>query len=198
MRPSIDFYFDFGSPASYLAYTQMPILAEETGAQVNYKPVLLGGIFKMVGNTPPGALKPKGRYMTIDLKRYAERYGVPFAMNPHFPVNTLALMRGATAVQADQPDRFLPFCDALFKAMWVDGKNLNDPAVVGSTLAEAGFDPSAMMTAIQDQSVKDKLKAETEAAAARGIFGLPTMFVGEEMFFGQDRLDFVREYAARG
>ncbi len=192
---TIEFLFDFGSPATYLAHTQMPRLATDTGAQVDYVPMLLGGVFKATGNSSPMAVPAKGRWMGRDLARWAGRYGVPFAFNPHFPVNTLTLMRGAVAVQARQPERFMPYVDAVFRAMWVEPVDLGDPAVLASTLRAAGFDPHELLAMVGDAEVKARLIANTEAAVARGVFGAPTFFVGSEMFFGQDRLDFVREAA---
>jgi len=192
----VDFYFDFGSPAAYLAATQLPKIAADAGAALVWKPMLLGGVFQATGNHSPAEIKPKGPYMTADLQRYARRYGVPFAHNPHFPINTLLLMRAASGIQAQQPERFAEFVDAIFKAIWIDGRNMNDPAVVGEVLQAAGFDAAAVLALANAQETKDKLKATTQEAVERGVFGAPTMFVGKDMFWGQDRLDFVREYLA--
>ncbi|MCP1624038.1 2-hydroxychromene-2-carboxylate isomerase [Pseudomonas nitroreducens] len=196
MSKSVEFYFDFGSPTSYLAYTQLPGICAEAGASLVYRPVLLGGVFQATGNASPIAIPAKGRYTLIDMTRFARRYGVPLKMNPHFPINTLTLMRAATGVQLRQPERFEALLACVFKGMWVDALNLGDPAVLGPLLAEAGFDPQALLALTAEQEVKDALKANTEAAIKRGMFGAPTMFVGNEMFFGQDRLDFVREALA--
>ncbi|TLP74590.1 2-hydroxychromene-2-carboxylate isomerase [Pseudomonas nitroreducens] len=196
MSKSVEFYFDFGSPTSYLAYTQLPAICAEAGAGLVYRPVLLGGVFQATGNTSPIAIPAKGRYTMIDMLRFARRYGVPLKMNPYFPINTLTLMRAATGVQLRQPERFEALLACVFKGMWVDALNLGDPAVLGPLLAEAGFDPQALLALTAEQEVKDALKANTEAAIKRGMFGAPTMFVGSEMFFGQDRLDFVREALA--
>nr|WP_294972055.1 2-hydroxychromene-2-carboxylate isomerase [uncultured Pseudomonas sp.] len=196
MSKSVEFYFDFGSPTSYLAYTQLPAICAEAGAELVYRPVLLGGVFQATGNTSPIAIPAKGRYTMIDMLRFARRYGVPLKMNPHFPINTLTLMRAATGVQLRQPERFEALLACVFKGMWVDALNLGDPAVLGPLLAEAGFDPQALLALTAEQEVKDALKANTEVAIKRGMFGAPTMFVGGEMFFGQDRLDFVREALA--
>ncbi|MBD9501834.1 2-hydroxychromene-2-carboxylate isomerase [Pseudomonas sp. BGr12] len=196
MSKSVEFYFDFGSPTSYLAYTQLPAICAEAGAGLVYRPVLLGGVFQATGNASPIAIPAKGRYTMIDMLRFARRYGVPLKMNPHFPINTLTLMRAATGVQLRQPERFEALLACVFKGMWVDALNLGDPAVLGPLLAEAGFDPQALLALTAEQEVKDALKANTEAAIKRGMFGAPTMFVGDEMFFGQDRLDFVREALA--
>lgn len=193
MSKSVEFYFDFGSPTSYLAYTQLPKICAETGAALVYRPVLLGGVFQATGNASPIAVPAKGRYTLIDMTRFARRYGVPMKMNPHFPINTLTLMRAATGVQLRQPERFEALLACVFKGMWVDALNLGDAAVLGPLLAEAGFDPQALLALTAEQDVKDALKANTEAAIKRGMFGAPTFFVGNEMFFGQDRLDFVRE-----
>lgn len=196
MSKSVEFYFDFGSPTSYLAYTQLPQICAETSAELVYRPVLLGGVFQATGNASPIAIPAKGRYTLIDIGRFARRYGVPLKMNPHFPINTLTLMRAATGIQLRQPERFGDFLACVFKGMWVDALNLGDPAVLGPLLAEAGFDPQALLALTAEQEIKDALKANTEVAIKRGMFGAPTMFVGNEMFFGQDRLDFVREALA--
>jgi 2-hydroxychromene-2-carboxylate isomerase len=193
---TVEFFFDFGSPASYLAWTQLPALCAAGGATLIYRPMLLGGVFQATGNASPVTVPAKGRYMLTDLARFARRYGVPMQFNPHFPVNTLALMRGAVGLQLRQPQRFVDYVSAMFNAMWVDGRNMADPVVLGEALAQAGFDPSAVLALTADPAVKDALKANTEQAVRRGAFGAPTMFVGDQMFFGQDRLDFVREALA--
>ena len=193
---TLDFYFDYGSPAAYLAWTQLPALCAQAGATLVNQPFLLGGAFQATGNRPPISVPAKGMYLFKDLTRYAKRYGVVFNMNPNFPINTLTFMRAAVGLQMREPTRLEAFSAAVFKGIWVDGLNLNDPQIVGSMLAGAGFDPAAMMTMASDAAVKDELKARTEAAVARGIFGAPTFFVGDEMFWGQDRLDFVREALA--
>jgi 2-hydroxychromene-2-carboxylate isomerase len=191
MGKTVEFYFDFGSPASYLAWTQLPDIAARAGAQIAWRPVLLGGIFQATGNRSPAEIPAKGVYMFRDLARFAQRYGVPFNLNPHFPINTLQLMRGAIAFQHRKPESFQRYVEAIFKAIWVDGLNLNDPAAVGGVLGRAGLNPQEVLAMVGEQEIKDKLRAETDAAVKRGLFGVPTMFVEEEMFFGQDRLDFV-------
>lgn len=193
MTKVAEFFFDVGSPASYLAWTQMPALCAQAGASLVYKPMLLGGVFQATGNASPAMVPAKGRYMTVDLGRFAKRYGVDFRMNPHFPINTLQLMRGVIGMQVRQPARFEAFLGAVFTALWVKGANLNDPAVTAATLVEAGFDPAEVFALVNDADIKAALKTNTEEAVARGVFGAPTVFVGDAMFFGQDRLDFVRE-----
>jgi 2-hydroxychromene-2-carboxylate isomerase len=193
MTKSLEFYFDVGSPAAYLAYTQLPTIAAETGATIIWQPMLLGGVFQATGNSSPAAVPAKGKYMFGDLERFARRYGVPFRHNPHFPINTLMLMRGAVGLQLRQDERFGRYLKAVFEAIWVNGKNLNDLAETGAVLHAAGFDAAAILALVSQQDVKDRLKVLTQRAVGRGIFGAPTMFVGEQMFWGQDRLEFVRE-----
>jgi 2-hydroxychromene-2-carboxylate isomerase len=193
MSKQVEFFFDVGSPTTYLAWTQLPALCAQAGAALVYRPMLLGAVFQATGNVSPATVPAKGRYMDIDMARFARRYGVPLTMNPHFPVNTLTLMRGATGAQLRAPDRFPAYLRAVFHAMWVEPQNLNDPTVAATMLAAAGFDPAEVMGWVGDAEVKAALRATTEEAIARGAFGAPTMFVGAQMFFGQDRLDFVRE-----
>ena len=193
---AIEFWFDFGSPTTYLAHTQLPRIARETGAQLIYKPMLLGGVFKATGNASPVSVPAKGRWMNRDIARWAARYGVPFAFNPHFPINTLTLMRGAVGLQTRRsPEAFTRYVDAVFDAMWVLPRNLGDIGELSTVLAKAGLEGEAFAALAADPEVKAALVAQTEQAVARGVFGAPTCFVGDEMFFGQDRLDFVREAA---
>lgn len=193
MSKTLEFFFDLGSPATYLAYTQLPGLCAETGTQLIYQPMLLGGVFKATGNASPATIAAKGRYMFLDLARYAKRYNVPLTFNPNFPINTLTLMRAVTGIQMHQPERFIDFIDCLFRALWVEGDHLGDPAIVAQVLTEHGFDPAEVLALTQDEAVKAALKDKTENAIQRGVFGAPSMFVGNQLFFGQDRLDFVRE-----
>lgn len=190
---TVDFLFDVGSPAAYLAWTQLPKLAQETGAQVRSIPVLLGGVFQATGNRSPVEVPAKGRYMNDDLKRFAKRYGVEFQHNPHFPINTLMLMRGATGLALRDPSRYDAYIAAVMRAIWVDSENMNDPQVVGRVLAQAGFDPQSLLALTQDPEVKDALKQATQNAVERGMFGAPTFYVGDQMFWGQDRIEFVKE-----
>jgi len=196
MSKSVEFYFDLGSPTTYLAYTQLPTLCAQTNSQLVYRPILLGGVFKATGNASPVTIPAKGPYLFKDLNRFAKRYGVAFKLNPYFPINTLLLMRAVTGMQLRHPERFEAFIDGLFRALWVDGRNLNDPATVAAVLDEGGFDPEYVLAMTTDEQVKQALKTATEGAIERGVFGAPSMFVGDELFFGQDRLDFVREALA--
>ncbi|ROM62369.1 disulfide bond formation protein DsbA [Pseudomonas brassicacearum] len=196
MSKSVEFYFDLGSPTTYLAYTQLPTLCAQTNSQLVYRPMLLGGVFKATGNASPVTIPAKGPYLFKDLNRFAKRYGAAFKLNPYFPINTLLLMRAVTGMQLRHPERFEAFIDCLFRALWVDGRNLNDPATVAAVLDEAGFDPEYVLAMTTDEQVKQALKTATEEAIERGVFGAPSMFVGDELFFGQDRLDFVREALA--
>ena len=196
MGKSVEYFFDFGSPTSYLAWTQLPKIAAETGAAIVWRPMLLGGVFKAAGNASPVSVPAKGRWMNSDIARWARRYGVPFRFNPHFPINTLTLMRGATGLQMRQPADFARYLEVVHRAMWESATPLGDPAVLAATLAAAGFDADAFMALVAEPEVKARLLATTEEAVARGVFGAPTFFVGEAMFFGQDRLDFVREALA--
>lgn len=193
MSKTLEFFFDLGSPATYLAYTQLPALCAATGTQLVYQPMLLGGVFKATGNASPITVPAKGRYMFDDLARYARRYNVPLKFNPHFPINTLMLMRAVTGIQLHQPERFDDFVDCLFRALWVEGRHLGDPQVVAAVLAEHGFDPEKVLALANDDAVKAALKDNTEQAVKRCVFGAPSMFVGSQLFFGQDRLEFVRE-----
>lgn len=193
MKPAIDFYFDFGSPTSYLAWTQLPAIAAGAGADLHYHPVLLGGIFQATGNHSPAQIASKGAWMKLDLERFSKRYAVPFFDNPFFPINTLQLMRGAVGMQLRKPDSFPAYVATIYEGMWVDGLDLGKPEVLIKLLLDSDHDPREMQALTQDTEIKEKLRTDTEAAVARGVFGAPTIFVGNDMFFGQDRLDFVQE-----
>jgi 2-hydroxychromene-2-carboxylate isomerase len=193
---TLEFHFDFGSPTTYLAYTQVRRIALETGATLVWQPMLLGGVFKAAGNVSPVSVPAKARWMFEDMASWAEHWGVPFVMNPHFPVNTLTLMRGACGMLLREPSDFQRYVDTVFHAMWVAPRNLNDPAEVMAVLTQAGFDAAVFMALVADPAVKADLVARTEASVARGVFGAPTFFAGQQMFFGQDRLDFVRKALA--
>ena len=191
MQKKVEFFFDFGSPYTYLAYHELRRIAETRGAQIVWRPILLGGVFQATGNHSPAEIPAKALYSNVDLQRWARAYDVPFTMNPHFPINTLALMRGAVAMQQHGEEEFQRYLAAMFSAMFEKPRNLNNPMEIGAVLAEAGFDPMECMQAIQDTAVKDALKVATAEAVTRGVFGVPTFFVGEEMYWGQDRLHFV-------
>jgi 2-hydroxychromene-2-carboxylate isomerase len=193
MTARVEFFFDYGSPWSYIANSRLPALAERTGATVVYRPMLLGGVFKATGNRSPAdnSVESKRRYGAADLRRWAERLGVPFQGNPHFPINTLPLMRLAVAAQKSHV--FPTFHQALWPAFWADARNLGDPLEVRKVLERAGLDAEGLNAGAQTPEVKDQLKATTEEAVARGAFGAPTFFVGDELYFGNDRLDFVED-----
>lgn len=195
---TIDFIFDFGSPNAYLAGQVLPAIAERTGARVNLIPCLLGGIFKATGNQSPatafGAVKGKLAYEGLETRRFVARHGLTrFRGNPHFPVNTLLIMRGLVAARRAGAGE--PYLAAVQAAMWEAGEKMDDPEVVRRVLDAAGLDGAALIAATQDPEVKAELIANTEAAVARGVFGIPTFFVGAEMFFGKDRLGQVEEEA---
>jgi 2-hydroxychromene-2-carboxylate isomerase len=195
MRKTVEFFFDFGSPASYLAWTQLPRIAAENAAEIIWRPMLLGGVFKATGNQPPVSIPSKGRYMFQDLARFATRYGVPLAFSPHFPINTLHLMRGAMGYLGTET--LQPYMQAIFDAIWVQRLDMNQAEVVAQVLSSAGLDPAEFQRLVNDQDIKARLKAATEEAVQRGVFGAPSFFVDDHLYFGQDRLDFVAEALAR-
>jgi len=187
----VEFLFDFGSPNAFLAHRVIPDIERRTGAAFDYVPVLLGGIFKATGNRSPaeafGHIKNKLDYERLETERFMRRHGIAdFRFNPHFPVNTLLLMRMAVAAQLD--GRLPPYLDATFRHMWVEPKKMDDPEVVRSALAASGLDANRLLARAQEPEVKQRLIANTEEAVARGAFGIPTFFVGSEIFFGKDRL----------
>lgn len=196
MDKTVEFYFDVGSPAAYLAWQRLPRICEALGARLDYKPMLLGGVFQATANQSPMNIPAKGRYLRADLERFAQRDRIPFRHNPHFPINTLTLMRGAMGLQMRESSRLVPYVNAVYRAIWVDGRNMNEPAVVGEVLQSAGFDAQALLALAADPEVKERLKSQTQQAVARGVFGAPTFFVDEQMFWGQDRLDFVEQALA--
>lgn len=198
--PVIDFIFDFGSPNAYLAWKVLPAVAARAGAKVNLVPCLLGGIFKATNNASPvvafGGVKGKLAYEGLETRRFVIRHGLTgFRQNPHFPVNTLAIMRGLVAARRMGVGE--AYLEAVLAAMWEAGEKMDDPEVVLRVLEAAGLPGEALLAATQDPEVKAELVANTEAAVARGVFGIPTFFVGDEMFFGKDRLGQVEEEAAR-
>ena len=190
---SVEFYFDLGSPYSYLAYYRLLQMAERQEIQIVYKPILLGGVFKATGNRSPIEIPVKGAYSILDMQRWAEYYHIPMQMNPHFPMNTLTLMRILTGVQLLHLEKFEQVLKLLFDAMFGTPQNLNEPAVLAEVLKPSGFSVEDIMSMVQSDVVKQKLITETEQAIQRGIFGAPTFFVGDEMYWGQDRLHFVEQ-----
>lgn len=196
MAKQVEFFFDFGSPAAYLAYTQLPGIAARAGAQIVWRPFLLGGVFKATGNASPVTVPAKGKWMMGDLARHAKRYGAPFSMPPGFPINTLPLMRGAVGIQLRHPRLFPVYVDMVYKAMFVASRDLRDPVVIAEAVQGIGMAPADFEALIGDPEVKQRLIAVTEEAVTRGAFGAPTYFVGDQMFFGQDRLEFVAEALA--
>ena len=189
MAKTFDYYFDFGSLATYLAHTQMGNIKADTGANPIYLPMLLGAVFKATGNSSPVSVPAKGKYIFVDFKRFADSYGVPLEINPFFPIITTTLMRMLTGLQMRSVARMNEFMDLIFKSIWVDALNLNDPEVVERVLREAHFDPAELLQLANEQATKDKLKDVTTQAVERGVFGAPTFFVGEQMFWGQDRIE---------
>jgi len=196
MTKTVDFLFDFGSPNAYLSHRVVPKIEARTGATFVYVPVLLGGLFKLTNNQPPaiafGNIKNKLPYEMLETRRFIARHGLTaFVFNAHFPVNTLQLMRGA--VVAEKDGALAPYVEAVFQGMWERSKKMDDPDVFRSALLESGLDADRLIARTQDQDVKDTLLANTQRAFERGAFGIPTFFVGDEMYFGKDRLRDVEE-----
>ena len=195
----VEFHFDFGSPNAYFAHRVIPGIEARTGAKFHYVPVLLGGVFKLTNNKSPivqfAGIKNKLDYDRLEITRFIKRHGLTkFHMNPNFPVNTLTIVRGAVAAETDGV--LMPYVEAMFRGMWEDGRKLDDPAVIVATLKEAGLEGPRLMARTQDQAVKDKLLVDTEASVGRGTFGAPTFFVGEDIYFGKDRLRDVEDAIA--
>jgi 2-hydroxychromene-2-carboxylate isomerase len=188
---SVEFHFDFGSPNAYLAHRVIPEIERRTGARFGYVPILLGGVFKLTGNRSPGeafaAIKNKLDYERLETERFLRRHRITdFRRNPFFPVNTLMVMRGAIAAQ--RLDVFARYVDPMYRHMWSEPKKLDDPAVWEAVLRESGFDAARFAELVQDARIKAQLLENTERSVARGTFGSPTFFVGDEIFFGKDRL----------
>ena len=187
----VDFLFDFGSPNAYLAHRVIPGIIERTGAVFDYQPVLLGGLFKLANNKAPmvafGDIPKKMAYQRIEMERYVRVNGLTkYRFNPHFPINTLNLMRGAVAAQA--LGVFETYIEAVFCAMWEDQQQVGDPEVLAQVLTKAGLDAKAVLELSQTPDIKAKLGDNTQAAYDRGAFGIPTFFVGDEIYFGKDQL----------
>jgi 2-hydroxychromene-2-carboxylate isomerase len=197
--PHAEFLFDFGSPNAYLAHQLLPDIEQRTGAMFRYTPVLLGGIFKATNNRSPmvtfAEVPNKLAYEQLELQRFVKKYAIPFQMNPFFPVNSLLLMRIVTAAWLDG-DVSTVF-EAGMQHMWVEPKKMDDPEIVRAALAQSGLQAERLLKRAQEQDVKEALIQNTQAAVARGVFGLPSFFVNNELFFGKDRLRDVEEELER-
>jgi 2-hydroxychromene-2-carboxylate isomerase len=198
MAKTLEFLFDFGGPNSYLAHKVLPQICATTGAEVIYTPILLGGLFKLTNNQAPlmryAETPAKRDYEMLEFERFIKAHGIAFKMNPHFPINSLHLMRGAVAAQ--HLGCFMPYVETVMAAMWENGANTGDPAVVRQLLDEAGLDGAALHAKADDPGVKAELAANTEQAAARGAFGVPTFFVDGEIYWGKERLGQVADALA--
>src|SRR5262245_86673 len=194
--PKVESHFDFGSPNAYFAHAIIAEIERRTGATFNYVPVLLGGVFKLTNNQAPMVqfkdIKNKLEYQRLETQRFIKKHGLTqFKMNPHFPVNTVQIMRGAVAAEMD--GQLARYVDSGFRHVREEGKKMDEPEVIRAALDGAGLDGARMLARIQDQDVKDRLLQNTQASVARGTFGAPTFFVAEEIFFGKDRLRDVEE-----
>lgn len=193
------FFYDFGSPNAYLVHRVLPHLSARTGVSFTYVPVLLGGLFKLTGNQAPGAafahIAGKLAYEQLEFDRFRRRHGIAFASNPHFPVNTLGLMRGAVA--AHHLGVGARYVEAMFSAMWVQPRNMADPEMFAASLRAAELPAEAILADIARAEVKAELQRNTEAAVERGVFGSPSFLVGDELFFGKERLGQVEDEIGR-
>ena len=199
MPREIEFLFDFGGPNSWFVHRAIPAIEAKGKVKFRYAPVLLGGIFRATGNKPPlmtyGHVAQKVAYDRLEMERFMTTHGISgFQFNPHFPVNTLKIMRGAVAAQ--ERGCFAPYVDAVYAAMWERGLDMADDAQIGAVLAEAGLDAAALVATSQDAAVKQRLLDNTQQAHDRGAFGSPSFFVGDQLYFGKDRLRDVEEAAA--
>lgn len=191
MTRTVEFFFDFMSPPSYLAWTQMPGIIERTGAEVAYRPMYTIGLHDIVGNQSPVMVPSKGKWLGGDLQRYARDYGVTLNVNPHGFIKILPASRAAAL--AEREGDLKKLMAVIFPAMFVEGLNLSEIEVVGSLIGKAGLDSTRYLESIGTDEVKDLLKSNTQEAADRGAFGAPTFFIGDTMHFGQDRLHFVEQ-----
>jgi 2-hydroxychromene-2-carboxylate isomerase len=190
------FLFDFGSPNAFLSHEAIPAIEQRTKVKFEYVPVLLGGIFKATNNKSPAeslaGIRNKREFHAVETERFLKRFGVkPYTWNPHFPVNTLNLMRAAVAAQLEGV--FEKYVEAAFHHMWVEPKKMDDPEVAAKALASSGLDAAKLLARAQEVEVKAKLIENTQSAVERGAFGSPTFFVGNEMFFGKEQLREVEE-----
>ena len=198
--PSLEFHFDFGSPNAYLAHRVIPQIEARLGARFTYVPVLLGGVFKATNNMSPAVsmqgIKNKPQYMQIETRRFLEYYGIEgYAPNPHFPVNTLPLMRGA--VYALGTDYFETYVHEVYRHMWQQPKDMGDLQVIDDALNSSGLPTAEILAGIQQAEVKQGLISNTEQSVQRGTFGAPTFYVDDELFFGKETLREVEEWFAR-
>lgn len=191
----IEFYYDFASPYSFLAATKIEEVAGRCQAETVWKPFGLGFVFKETGNHMPASVQAKASYMFKDLARWAEFYNEPFKMPSIFPINTIMALRATLAV--DDPAKVKELSLAIFRAYWAEGKDISKPEVVAQIADGAGLDGQALTAATGDQKIKDRLRDNTADAIKRGAFGAPTIFVGDEMFWGNDRLEML-EYHLKG
>jgi 2-hydroxychromene-2-carboxylate isomerase len=196
MVMQVQFHFDFGSPNAYLSHLVIPAIEQRTGARFEYVPVLLGGVFKLTNNRSPAeslaGIKNKPEYQRLETQRFLKRHGITsFSPNPFFPVNTLTLMRGAIAAQ--RLGIFDRYVDEIYRHMWAEPKKMDDPAVLRAALLESDLDADAILALVQEPEVKQELLSNTERSVACGTFGSPTFFVGEDIYFGKDRLRDVEE-----
>lgn len=189
MSKTVDFYYDYVSLASYFGLVRLTELCKKTGATINYKPMLLGGVFKANGNVSPLTVPAKWEWMKKDFMRHAEYYGIPYQLNPHFVFSTVNVMRGAFWALSE--GRIEDYNRAMFTAAWAEGKDISSADVISEVLNEAGFDAEVVMEAMTQSENKQALIQATETAVERGVFGAPTLFVDDEIYFGQDRLDWV-------
>ncbi len=196
MPKTVEFIFDFASPNAYMVHKTLPVIADRHGAQLHYNPCLLGGIFKATNNVAPFVafkdVKGKQEYNKLENERFLKKHSLTaFQMNPHFPITTVLIMRGLLVAEEDGvKDKFI---EAIITAMWERQENTGDPEVVVRILNDAGLDGEAIVARTQDPATKQKLIDNTNAAVERGVFGIPTFFVGKEMFFGKERLSQVEE-----
>jgi 2-hydroxychromene-2-carboxylate isomerase len=193
---AVEFHFDFGSPNAYLSHLVIPAIEHRTGTRFAYVPVLLGGVFKLTNNRSPAeslaGIRNKPEYQRLETARFVRRHGITrFAANPFFPVNTLVLMRGAIAAQ--RLGVFERYVDEIYRHMWAEPKKMDDAGVLRAALAESKLDAEALLALAQTDEVKEELRVNTERSVERGTFGSPTFFVGDEIFFGKDRLREVEE-----
>jgi len=200
MSVRVEFHFDFGSPNAYLAHLVIPEIEARTGVAFEYVPILLGGVFKLTNNVSPAVslqgIKNKPDYTALETRRFIAQHGLAgFTMNPHFPVNTLQLMRGAIVAQRE--GSLDTYVDEVYRHMWSEPKKMDDPDVIREALTSSGVDADLIMNGIQDAEVKQQLIRNTDDAVARGVFGSPSFFVGPELYFGKDRLRDVEEEIER-